>query len=265
MFTIGDKVQTENNRIGTILYIGPVETHGDGTFYGIESENEIDNGNNGIHKGIHYFTCRNGCGFFISEKEKEKLIKIENNDNNLQEKPSSSGESSNNNNFQTISQTLERKMSRRLSIKDIESKGVVPNQYFENPIRVAKRSSLIREMIVYNLEEFFAHRPSSSDVEKSGIVPKQYFDDPFGATNSQTLVREIISSKLTEFIPCRPSRQSMIAKHILPQEYMKTDDPAEANNLQRLHKKFIEESLTHLLNPKRRPTLTDLGDMHIIP
>jgi len=161
---------------------------------------------------------------------------------------------------------LNRALSRRKSQHDLMRHGVVPQNYFNDPITVSRQQSWNHRAVHSTLDEWLPQRHSKEWLQQRNIVPVNYFVDPLAASNGQKLVKEMISEHLEEFHGRRPTLHDLQRKNIMPPEFaLPTMDHQEAANLQmerfQERKKVLNEKLTH----PRRPTITDLGDMHIIP
>ena len=111
-----------------------------------------------------------------------------------------------------------------------------------------------------------ARRQSQQDLVRHGIVPHNYFVDPMAVSNGQQLVREMISGQLEDFHERRPTLHELQRRNILPPEYVAQDiDHNEASRMQMERIQGIHTTLNEQLSRPRRPSITDLGDMHIIP
>jgi len=62
-FNIGDKVRLQRGREGVVKYIGTV---GDKKLCGLELDAWSEKGNDGSLKGVQYFTCKQGRGYFTA-------------------------------------------------------------------------------------------------------------------------------------------------------------------------------------------------------
>ena len=63
-------------------------------------------------------------------------------------------------------------------MKDIELRGIVPPEYFEDPKAAQRRRTLTHEMAAFHLEDFLPQRPNPQEVEEAGVVPQEYFNNP---------------------------------------------------------------------------------------
>ena len=169
-----------------------------------------------------------------------------------------------------IQRNLDRKFKRRKSQLEIEQQGVVPPNYFNDPITTTQNMHFGHEMVSSNLEEWLPQRSTKHDLESRNIVPHNYFEDPIASTKGKSLVKEMISSNLEEFHEKRPTLDQLQMKNIIPPDFAQSMqssdmDHIDAYNQQMERQKSIHNQLNEKLGNGRRPTITDLGDMHIIP
>ena len=162
------------------------------------------------------------------------------------------------------------------------------------------KNHLVCFMAATDLGKWLASRPSMQELEQRNIVPMNYFIDPLAASNGQNLVREMISEQLEEFHENQLTLMDLYERNIRVQfDDFKEDllisgfvrelfdrDPVALNHtpqdiynlVQQYYiemKKWERENrrndqssnvLSHQLDAlRRRPTITDMGDMHIIP
>ena len=293
---IGDRVETNKNLRGTCRYVGQVKELGNGIFIGIELDDFIDDGNDGSIDGNIYFNCNNGHGQFVIIEQCTKYINgyitnhqhiKKDNDNNKNNKEKEKEKDKqkekdkkdilNINDINSceldteeIAKNLGRKFKRRKSQMEIENLGIVPPNYFSDPISTTQNMHFGHEMVSSNLEEWLPQRSTKQDLELRNIVPHNYFEDPIASTKGKSLVKEMISSNLEEFHEKRPTLDELQMKNIMPQEFIQSIenpniDHNDAYQQQIQRQQSIHNSLNEKLSNGRRPTITDLGDMHIIP
>lgn len=193
--------------------------------------------------------------------------------------------------MESARKSLGRALSRRQSQHDLVRYGIVPQNYFVDPLAAQRQQAFGHRAVHSSLEDWLPLRQSMEALEESNIVPVNYFVDPLAASQGRLLVKEMISEQLDEFHTKRPTLYELQRRNILPAEYVQIDsidgaqtannqatkpmtngnttpqirDHHEASKMQkeRVHK--VQKQLTHKLAKSRRPTITDLGDMHIIP
>jgi len=156
---------------------------------------------------------------------------------------------------------------------------------------------LSSDIVASSLNEWLPTRQSQETLEQRHIVPLNYFIDPISASNGQQLVRDAIMARLDEFHENRPSLADLHEKNIryvddcrehvlisgFVRELFEHDPVALGHTPQDIYKlveryynemKLWERERTPTKAPQdpddinllqRRPTITDLGDMHIIP
>jgi len=109
-----------------------------------------------------------------------------------------------------VTQRLQRKMARRPSQTDIYKQGIVPENYFEDPIAASRASKLNKEMAQFALADALPARPSQVDLERKGVVPMDYFKDPQKSQERQKMQKEQAQSELSEFLPQRKDKQALV-------------------------------------------------------
>eukprot|EP01084_Bolivina_argentea_P030759 56941_1 len=119
-------------------------------------------------------------------------------------------------------------------------------------------SELDTEKATKSLNRKFKLHKSQSDIEKQGIIPPNYFEDPIATTNNINFGHDMVS----------PHQEELETLNIIPPNYF--EDPIASTKGKSLVKQMISSNLEeHKLNDKvshnKRETITDLGDMHVIP
>lgn len=162
--------------------------------------------------------------------------------------------------------TLKRALSRRQSQHDLVRYGVVPENYWSDPLAVALEMAGQQNAVTSQLCNWLPIRPNSTELEQRNIVPINYFVDPLAASRGQKVVKEMISEQLEEFHERRPTLNELQRRNIMPPEFLSPEmEHEEAAKLQLERQQKVRNGLNEKLSHPRRPTITDLGDMHIIP
>ena len=278
---VGERVETRDNYRGTCRYVGPVEQLGTGLFVGIELDEFIEDGNNGSIDKIQYFNCMNGHGQFVSIEHATKIEKYMNGYLHQDEDEDMENDAMVNHRMETnlqfinsaeldieeSSKSLNRKFLRRKSQFELEEQHVVPSGYFNDPISTTSAIQLGHETVSSTLADWLPRRKSKEQLESS-IVPIGYFQEPFASTKGKQLVKNMISENLEMFHRKRPTLDQLQMKNIMPKEFIAAiEDPnvslSDAQKLQIERQDAMHQALNEKV--RRRPTITDLGDMHIIP
>ena len=163
-FKVNDRIKTYDGRSGTIKYIGNVIELGNDIYAGIELDIkgtlyymiimyyniklifiyliDDDDGNDGSINNNKYFDTTNKHGIFLElnkiyltgidyYNEPKKIIDTKNIDTN------------------DVSRKLSKKMKRRPSMTDVELQGVVPPNYFKDPVILLLLYYIIYYVILY--------------------------------------------------------------------------------------------------------------------
>eukprot|EP01083_Nonionella_stella_P036762 100305_1 len=123
------------------------------------------------------------------------------------------------------------------------------------------------QMVTSLLTKWFPQRPQKEELESRNVVPPRYFEDPITSTMLKSLVNEMISSYLERFLAEeRPSLDELQMRNIIRiHSDFCNNDCEHALCLKQQRAEERKETLNYKLNHNHRPTITDLGDMHIIP
>lgn len=221
--SVGDRVEANEQYRGTVQFVGDISELGHGIFIGIDLDSPIAGGNDGsTNSGNRYFFSSKGHGMFA---DIQHVNKIESGLNTVND---SGGGVMNDSPFDysydaaaafnddgydaissmdEISRKLQKQLRRRPSQFDLEAQGVVPPNYFIDPIQATKTAHDSHAMIAHHLSTHLQSRPTTDEIEQLNIVPFNYFSDAMEVSNDHD----------------------------------------------------------HITNHSKSSTITDVGDMHIIP
>ena len=230
-FKIGDRVKLERGKTGIVKFIGETDFAKEEVI-GLELDSWTAAAHNGTVRGKQYFVAQEGRGFFASRSAITAVVNDENTeDENMRLSLIFSKDI-----ISTLQEDI-RDLHHRLEIADAEIENDVTTTTVPNTGDDVKE----------NLERWLPQRSTRQDLESRNIVPLNYFEDPVASTRGKELVKQMISSNLNEFHARRPSLHELQTKNIIQQGF--NGIPQGFNGI----------------TSNRRPTITDLGDMHIIP
>eukprot|EP00485_Elphidium_margaritaceum_P005933 CAMPEP_0202695224 /NCGR_PEP_ID=MMETSP1385-20130828/8872_1 /ASSEMBLY_ACC=CAM_ASM_000861 /TAXON_ID=933848 /ORGANISM="Elphidium margaritaceum" /LENGTH=837 /DNA_ID=CAMNT_0049351211 /DNA_START=54 /DNA_END=2567 /DNA_ORIENTATION=+ len=293
---VGERVETHENLRGTCRYVGPCKELGAGIYVGIELDTATHDGHDGCIEDTQYFKCVHGHGQFVFIDQCTKIDKYINGylhghddddeafdthraaeASTFEQAPNASytadTAASPNNilsaelNVKQASNALTRKFQRRPSQSDLEKQGLFPPNYFESPLETTQHMHDGHALVSSYLNEWIPNRPLQNHL---GFLPPNYFDDPNAVTKGKQAVKRMIANNLEEFHQKRPTLDELQMKNIIPQFFAESmHDPSMEYEMLLQQQVERQQAIQHSLNEKlskgRRPTITDLGDMHIIP
>ena len=114
------------------------------------------------------------------------------------------------------------------------------------------------------------------ELEQRSVVPSTYFDDPQAAYEQRRKDRKETKKVLRRRLDKRrrPSIQDLEAQNVVPRHYFATDsqglvsyfdDPQAAYEQRKRARKETKKTLRRRLDQRRRPSIADLEDAHIVP
>merc|ERR1712130_71506 len=145
-------------------------------------------------------------------------------------------------------------MGERRTTADIEKSGVVPFNYFDDPLK--------RKRVSKTLESRLSIRRTPEQLEKVGIVPPDYFQDPHAAYEMKGIHRKLKEEDLRRNLKYKPSPQHIVDKGLAHNAFWeKSVDETHADRQQSIQEKKAKLQNFH----HRRPSVQDLVADKIMP
>eukprot|EP01083_Nonionella_stella_P213467 769924_1 len=124
---------------------------------------------------------------------------------------------------------LEKRLSIRPSAKEIETKGIVPPQYFESPEKSFMKRAVRRESAMNLLEHFLVNRQDIYDLTSRAIIyPDFIMNDHETALQQMDLRKQFVRDELNNKLnpKKRPSIYELSHKNIIPSQWLQLDIPS---------------------------------------
>jgi len=143
---------------------------------------------------------------------------------------------------------------------ELESHGIVPPHYFEDPINMTRSQKLQHEMLSIKVKELISQRCSPTELESRGIiVPQCYEDDPECMHKRVSSLHHDTSEVLTRLLSKRKNVHNLVEHNVLPSEYIEKENYDDASWLKFKHQLDVCNELEEKLT--RRKSLDDLHKM----
>ena len=114
---------------------------------------------------------------------------------------------------------------RRPTIEDLQNKGIVPTDYFTNPMKIMRKQHSRKVSMSTELAKLFKTRPDVASVVKKGLIKAEFIDyrtheeAERKIDTDKEMIKTSLINKLDKRI--RPSKSELEERGIVPMEYFK--------------------------------------------